>query len=309
MLFGESAGAADTCVHLASPLSKGLFHSALMQSGGCGQKPLADVEAEGRMVVQLAGCNGAADVLGCLRAIGAAALTKAAPGTVSVTGLDRGLKYAPNVDGRVLLASPITALGAGQHNPVPFVVGANSDETSRSTPMVPSAQAYADIIHSTFGQGLGDQVLAQYPAAGFATPRQALIAVMTDVRFVCPSRKIARAAKMGQSAPVWRYFFTHALDSGAAQAFGAWHGLEITFLFGALRIAGYVPSAAEEKLSADMIGYWSRLAKMRDPNGGGAPAWPLYDATSDAHIVLDDPITSSTGLRTARCDFWDSLTL
>ena len=141
----------------------------------------------------------------------------------------------------------------------------------------------------------------------FATPRQALIAVTTDVRFVCPSRKIARAAKMGQSAPVWRYFFTHALDSGAAQVFGAWHGLEVTFLFGALRIAGYVPSAAEEKLSADMIGYWSRLAKTRDPNGGNAAPWPLYDATSDSHLVLDDPITSSTGLRTARCDFWDSI--
>ena len=33
-LFGESAGAADTLALMASPLAKGLFHRAIVQSGG-----------------------------------------------------------------------------------------------------------------------------------------------------------------------------------------------------------------------------------------------------------------------------------
>lgn len=35
-IFGESAGAFSVQTHLASPLSKGLFHKAIVQSGGYG---------------------------------------------------------------------------------------------------------------------------------------------------------------------------------------------------------------------------------------------------------------------------------
>ena len=56
----------------------------------------------------------------------------------------------------------------------------------------------------------------------------------TDARFVCPSRRIARAAAGGQSEPVFRYFFTKSLDSAAAAAFGAYHSLELPFVFGTL---------------------------------------------------------------------------
>jgi para-nitrobenzyl esterase len=34
-IFGESAGSFDVCAHVASPMSAGLFHRAISQSGGC----------------------------------------------------------------------------------------------------------------------------------------------------------------------------------------------------------------------------------------------------------------------------------
>ena len=34
-IAGESAGAFSTCIHLASPLSKGLFKNAILESGTC----------------------------------------------------------------------------------------------------------------------------------------------------------------------------------------------------------------------------------------------------------------------------------
>lgn len=34
-IFGESAGSFDVCLHVASPASRGLFHRAISQSGGC----------------------------------------------------------------------------------------------------------------------------------------------------------------------------------------------------------------------------------------------------------------------------------
>jgi para-nitrobenzyl esterase len=56
-----------------------------------------------------------------------------------------------------------------------------------------------------------------------------------------------------------------------------------------------------------MIGYWSRFAGAGDPNGGGAPAWPGYVPATDGTIDFDDTITTVNGVRTAHCDFWESL--
>jgi len=306
MLFGESAGAVDTCVHLASPLSAGLFQAALMESGGCGQPTLQQAEGEGQKVVDAAGCTTAADVLACLRALPAATLVKAAPGVVSVTGLDKGLKYGPNVDGWVLTGSPIDVIAESKHNHVPFVVGANSDETALYTPMVGDAIAYEDMIRTQF-PAIADQLLQLYPAASYPTPRKAFTAITTDGRFVCPSRHIARVARGAQKEPVYRYLFSHGLDSTPAGALGAWHGLEVLWIFNHMEVSDYKPSVSEKQLSDGMIGYWSRFAKSGNPSGSGVPEWPLFEEASDAHLVIDMPLHSGTNLRTVECDFWDSL--
>jgi len=294
LVFGESAGAVDTCVQLASPRAAGLFSAALMESGGCGDPTLAQAETDQAGVSATLGCT----TLECLRGLPATTVVQKVPGVVSVSGLDAGIKWGPNVDGVILPAAPIVRLRAGTYNQVPFVVGANSDETARAVPMVADAQTYADLIHATFGPTLGDLVLAQYPASAYATPRKALIAVTTDARFVCPARKIARAAR---GAPGFRYFFSHALDSGVASSFGAWHGLELLFVFRHLEIAGYVPSAGERALSDAMAGFWARFAATGDPG------WPAYDPATDRTQRLDDPLAVEDGIRTAQCDFWDSL--
>jgi len=44
-----------------------------------------------------------------------------------------------------------------------------------------------------------------------------------------------------------------------------------------------------------------------DPNGGGSHTWPKQTSTSDAYLQLEDPIGDGVGVRTAQCDFWDTL--
>jgi para-nitrobenzyl esterase len=292
---------------VASPLAAGLFSAALMESGGCPSRTLAVREAEGVELSTTAGCESAMYPLSCLRALDAGAVLMARPGIADVAALG-GNEYGPTVDGWVQPEPPLARIAAGRHNRVPFVVGANSDETARSAPAVPSAAAYETLVRTTFDPfGISDAVLAAYPVADYPSPRVAWIQLTSDVKFVCTARDVARAAAAGQDEPVWRYHFTHRLDSGAAAAFGAWHGLELLFVFGHLDVAGYVPSAGEIALSSAMMGYWSRLAASGDPNGAGATAWPEYDPSADAHLVLDDPIATGDGVRTAQCDFWGSV--
>lgn len=306
LIFGESAGAVDVCTLVASPLARGLFASALMQSGGCGQETLAKVEVFGNTIVQAAGCGAAADPGACMRGLPASAVVSAVPGLANVVS-SSGQLYGPNVDGWLLRESPMAALTNGTHNHVPFAVGANADETSAYAPTLVSDAQYQAAVVAQFGALLGALVLNRYPASAYPTPTKAYVAVTTDSRFVCPSRRIARAARASQAENVFRYFFTHALDSGAKRTLGAYHGLELPFVFRSLTdVPGFVPSPLELSLADAMGGYWSRIAAAGDPNGAGAPSWPRYEVASDPVIQLDDVVTSGAGVRTANCDFWDA---
>ena len=313
MIFGESAGAVDVCVLMASPLAKGLFARALMESGGCYQQPMAAEEPMGAQLASAAGCGGASDVAACLRALDAKTILQALPptGNAIVSGL---AAFKPNVDGYVLLESPILALGDGSAAHVPMIVGANGDETGKAAaalqPPIASDAAYQAAVDKQFG-AYASAVLAQYPSSSFASPEQAYVAVTTDARFVCPARQTLRAAQAGApEVAERRYFFTHAVENAgpAIRAQGAWHGEELLFVFHTFgAAAGYVPTAAESALSDAMVGYWSRFAAGGDPDGAGAAAWPAFTAAGDEYLGLDDTIAAGAGVRTARCDFWDGL--
>ena len=60
---------------------------------------------------------------------------------------------------------------------------------------------------------------------------------------------------------------------------------------------------ADVQLWLETLGYFTRFAATGDPNGDGAPQWPLYDADSDPHMVLDDPIHADSNAAD-KCSFW-----
>jgi para-nitrobenzyl esterase len=312
LLFGQSAGAVDVCAQVASPMARGLFAAALMESGGCVAKTAAQAQAFAQKFAQTVHCDTASDPAACLRALSADAVTLAIPEPASVYAGKQG-DYQPNVDGAFLLGLPHDDVAAGMHNHVPLVIGSNSDETSlelaKAHPAGITAAEYpaAVLQYAAGNQALASAVVAQYPASSYATPLEAFIQATTDAKFTCTARYDARAAAAGQTdRPLYRYFFTHHLDSGSVieRALGAWHGLELAFVFVDLGSGGpYVPSPAEQGLAATIGGSWTRLAAAGDPSG--PLTWPAYDATTDAYLQLDEMAQAGTGVRTAQCDFWD----
>jgi para-nitrobenzyl esterase len=101
--------------------------------------------------------------------------------------------------------------------------------------------------------------------------------------------------------------FTQALESGPGRVFGAFHGLDVLFLFQQLTLGGYQPSADERAVAGAFAGYWTNLAATGDPNGAGLPAWPRYDARTDPYLHLGTPVEARAGYRGDRCDLWDRL--
>lgn len=305
LVFGESAGGQNTCLMLTSPLAKGLFSSALIESGGCSAQAEADAADTAAEWAALAGCDADPDPAACLRAMPEDDVVKLLPAPVEVAGKQG--PYQPHVDGYLLPDHPYELLKVGQHNHVPLVVGANEHETGQAVPDMTEAE-YEAAVSALLGP-VAAQALAEYPVAGYATPRDAYVALTTDVKFVCGARRVLRAAAASQEEPVFRYHFTHVLDNVGpmGKKSGAFHGLELFFVFDQLGVAGYVPSAGEKVLAAEIGGYWSRFASGGDPNGEGKTAWPAYDPTKDSYLRLDTVLSAEEGVHTEKCDFWDAV--
>ena len=93
------------------------------------------------------------------------------------------------------------------------------------------------------------------------------------------------------------YKFTRIPDT-LLKMFGAFHGLEIFYLFGnfMIRVAPIPDTPADSTLSQTIMRYWSNFARTGNPNGPGLPDWPAYSADKGQYIELGDNVTASAGL-------------
>lgn len=130
-IFGESAGGTSVGALVASPLAKGLFRGAILESGtGIGARilPRDSAEARGMRFAAALGAMGTGpDVAAKLRAVSADTLLEAARAE-SRTPDGSATTHRPVVDGWVLPRPVDSALALGAANAVPVVVGSNADE-------------------------------------------------------------------------------------------------------------------------------------------------------------------------------------
>ena len=284
LLFGQSAGATNTCGLLASPLAAGLFSRAVMHSGSCGTMAPGRADEAGIEVAKKLGCDSSLDVLACLR-------EKSAADLASATTLDfrsGGFSWGHTVDNYFLPDAIGEQITSGRHNHVPLVIGVTAHEMTtlwRSafpTLKIPTTEAeHHDAIRTVFGPARADRIIAQYPSASYPTPSLASVAAMTDANFVCPMRTLARVMSVTQAEPVRRFYFSHVLETGTARQFGAGHGFDMFFVFSPRGLSFFDPSPAEQALATSMVGYLTRFAATGDPNGEGAVPWPSYVAAQD----------------------------
>jgi para-nitrobenzyl esterase len=308
-LFGTSAGGGNICALMTSPLTRGLIHGVAMQSSvpnGCEIQTLDNArQGTGVKVAAMVGCEAAADVAACLRGKSTAEIVAAVPGTFTV--LPR--LYGPNVDGQVFPEQPLKLIMAGKYPPMPLIIGNTLDETmpwADTAGRVTDEASYVAAIDKVFGAASREKILAQYPMKSYPTPRLAFMRVTTDAEFTCQSRRVARAFSKMQHEPVYRYIFTQAQENDPAlKAGGVAHTIEHAFLFP----GRYQPTEAEAAIQRQMAGYWTRMARTGNPNGGSDPQWPASTADNDDHLEIGGTTAAVKGPAEAKCDFWDTVPL
>ncbi len=306
-IFGESAGAASVCRLMVSPLADGLFHRAIAQSGGAHGRnrrlrerweDMESLEKLGESIARGLGCAGADDVPAALRAKSAEEVLAASNPSQGLFG--KGNKFGPVVDGWAIPEDPAEMWERGRHARVPFLVGT----VFLRQLQVRTALGYRLTVRYLF-KDEADDLLAVFPAATDGDVPGALNKIVTVGSFVSPARLLARASA-GAGSPTWLYHFTRVPDGPLMRRMGAFHGLEIFYVFGNLAAGPMAFSEKDRGLSRAMRAYWLNFARTGNPNGAGLPPWPAYCKERDEHLELGDEVRVGSSLWREACDAVDA---
>jgi len=279
-VMGQSAGAQDIGLIVASPQGRGLFSRAILESGpvtGIGfsrYRVLAEAEQMGAEFAKMAGQPDLA------------ALRRMAAGDVIDAAARAHLSFGPDVDGWVLADRPGKIYATGRTAPVAMIVGSNAREfTFEGKPEELRSQ-----IERAFGE-LAPEALRLYGLADGApapeadpVPGDAGTQFVTDLAFRGPSSLVA-IWQHEAGNPVWRYQFSRTPIGHEKQ--GASHSAELPFVFGEMvpNELGDDYDAADRKLCETIQRYWVNFATTGDPNATDVPPWPHFDP--DARRYLD----------------------
>jgi len=289
-VFGESAGGAAVAFLMASPMAKGLFHKAIVQSGA-GRQPYArlDLDRPGRISAQMAGFGFASGAglaspdAAALRALPADAVQ----GQLAFWDL-QPLKFTgPVIDGRTVIDDPDLRFAAGEAPRTPFMIGSTGAELSEE----PFAPVMMDLIRAQASAG----DMAILTAAYGDPPDRALI---DHYFFTEGARGFARMMR-GHGAPTWLYMFDHVAEALRTKRKGAGHASELAYLFGNLPADA---GPGDRDVARLMGSYWTNFARTGNPNGAGLPDWPRFGDGDPLLLVRDGTAGAARDHDTARLD-------
>jgi para-nitrobenzyl esterase len=311
-IFGESAGAFDLSLLMASPLARGLFTRAIGESGGA----LTPISAFGPKPLQI----GEQDGLKFAQSLGATSISELrtkSPKELLDAIVNNPITYGFGVvDGYVVPEHPASIYTEGKQNDVPLLVGWNADEGSYFGARIKlDSSTYVDRVRAQF-KDQAENVLQFYPPG--STPeneRASFTALMGDEIIAYGGWAWAeRAATTGKS-PVFRYYFNRRppgapeLSVNPIAAPGVYHFAEIYYVFNNLDVMKDWPwEPSDRTLAEAMSSYWTNFAKTGDPNGPGLPAWDAYKPGGNGRVLnLGEKIETQPEPYRDRYQFLDGL--
>jgi para-nitrobenzyl esterase len=299
MIFGESGGGAKVSMLLASPPAKGLFHSAVIESGpGIRMSEREPASKVAEMLLAELGLSVAQ-----LPEIQNLPTDKILAAYFSTTakykgggGLGNG-PFSPVLDPEVLPAHPFEPAATRISEDVPVMVGWNKTEAtvfSFSDPQVFSLDeaGMRKRIEGLVGAD-ADRLIKAYRSEFPKLSASGIYFYVSSYSMMgTGSVKIAeRKAALGRaSVYVYRLDWETPISNGK---FITPHGLEMPMVFDNVDGGGFALTAGSpeaKRLAVKMSEAWIAFAGSGNPNTkkSGLPQWVPYDLTKRAVMVFDN---------------------
>ncbi|KAJ8281220.1 hypothetical protein GJAV_G00064960 [Gymnothorax javanicus] len=319
-IFGESAGGVSVSMLLLSPLSTGLFHRAIAQSGVAtiGFCAVNNSMINAKVVGNLTGCSHEVSqpLAECMK-------QKTEEDIINATKKMK-IYLGGTVDGVFLKKSCEELLENKEFLRVPLLLGTTNDEFGWILPrafVIPGWEKGMD--NKTVMQMLKlffparteseRELIAQEYLRDVLSPeavRDGFTEIMGDLFMVLPTIKVAKYHR-DAGVPVYLYEFQHRPEAhnDRPSFVKADHGSEVGFVFGAcfwngsIKLTGPI-TAEEDELCRKAMAYWANFARTGSPNGAGLPEWPVYGET-EQYMNLDLEPSVGQKLKQNRVHFID----
>ncbi len=307
-VFGQSAGAQDTSILVASPLTKGLMHKAIVESGSpmiSDRRLLTPKQTEQLGVILATALKApATNALAYMRSLSAEQVLAAMPDFRKGMA-DQKLNLDVSMDGYAVPEWSPYVYAAGRQLRIPMIAGNNAKDspgyraTANGTPeemqaavrnrIEPIYGKYPELLKRAEAAYSSPPGLSDYAPYGSVDYQAAV-----DHSFRCTTATVARW--QSAVAPAYQYEFV-AGDT----KYPPMHSGELDYVFGYMRDR----PASQAKLSEQMQQYWTNFAKTGNPNGADLPQWPKYDAKVRSYMEFNnDGPAAKADLRSAICPLY-----
>ncbi|XP_039881263.1 carboxylesterase 5A-like [Simochromis diagramma] len=302
-IFGESAGGVSVSLLLLSPLSDGLFHRAIAESGTAAMNVLMtnDPLPMAQAVANASGCSleSTKKISDCMRNLDIDTM-------VGFTQ-DPTLRFQVNVDGHFLTKPVDELFRKHELHAVPFMTGVNNDEGGWILASFFAPQNWTEGLDREFvlnmvsffypnpkAAFISDVIADEYIGNGDdrVKNRDGYTEMLGDLFFTIPAIKAANAHR-DAGAPVYLYEYQHPpkfLQQKRPSFVGTDHADEIFTVLGFcfttthVRLSDPCPED-EEQLSKIMMSYWGNFARTGSPDGHNLVHWPKYGA-EEKHLAI-----------------------
>jgi len=289
-VFGQSAGAHSIRKLLATRLTQGLFHRAILQSAGF--EPPAFFDAPWAYAKTEAASNALIERLGGgrpddLRAVSTDVLKQAShelcgvfpkPGQVHTPA---NLVWVPVEDEEVLRADD----GLGAMATMPILMGLTKNEARYFIkPGMPRNEQMLEATTRVMGRGQADSLLAALKTHE-AELYDRLDKIFTTCMWAEPA--FATACMVSAINPrLYKYRFDRVSPGMGKSNELAKHTAEIKYVFGNMHPSDCYGDI-DMSLSTFMQDAWIAFARTGTPHGMNGEPWPAYTAESELSLVID----------------------
>ncbi|XP_063378702.1 acetylcholinesterase-like isoform X2 [Cydia fagiglandana] len=345
-IFGESVGACSVTHHISSPMTKGLFHKVIAQSGtsihdwalGKGSKSRAFRVGKylGRDT------NNTTELLEFLRSLPAANLTNLTIATNTEDEMYRGLpgRFLPVVEKKFdnvkafLSEYPLDTLQSARIRKFPLLLGYNSAEAImaikdrlgkldiyNNNPSYDVPREIAEKLTQEKMNDMGKRIRKFYIGDREYTKDdyQVIVTMLSDLHLVYNMHRFTYLYSKHNS-PIYMSRFSFDTDLNFMKKLilansdldlkGACHGDDVFYMFS----SNYTKDAYElQETLKDYVSkvtkLWTDFAKTSNPTPDNSlgPRWPLYTAQNKRYLDINVQSTAGSFAEKQRVEFWDAL--